>query len=84
MNNNFTIDSLWPLGIFVGAILCSLLTKWLPRRRIVFTFLTAILSVIGMICGFVVGATLEELLIPFLVLLWLSLHSNENRKEDEK
>ena len=83
MNNNITIDSLWPMGIFAAAIICIILARRLPRRRIAFTFLTALLSVIGMVGAFVAVTTLEELLISFLILLWLSLCSMD-MEGDEK
>lgn len=70
---DYISDFLWPIGLFAGAILCSLCQNWLPRWKCPLTFLTALFSVIAMLTGLIQGMTLEELVIPFLLLLWISL-----------
>ena len=81
---NFTPYYLWPIGLFAAAILCILFLKWFPRRKNVLSFLTALFSIIGMIVAFIMGATMEELIIPFLVILWLSLHSDSSMEGEEQ
>lgn len=75
MNNNFTHIYIIPISLFAAAILFVLLAMRFPRKKVVLSFLTAFSSVIGMIFAFVFGATMEELLIPFLTLSLFNLRS---------
>lgn len=82
MNNIFL--SLWPIGLFATAILCALLSALFPRGKVVLIFLTALFSEIGLICAFIKGATLQEVLIPFLVLLLINLYSHGKVEGEER
>ena len=75
MTNYRTYFYLGSLGLFVGAIICELLAIRFKHRKILLYFFTAFLSVVAMICAFIIGATIEEIMIPFLILLWLGLRS---------
>jgi predicted membrane protein len=82
--NNDMIFSPWPIGLFATAILCALLSVLFPRRKVLLSFLTALFSEIGMICGFIMGASLQEILIPFLVLLWINLCTHMRKEGEEQ
>lgn len=66
--------------VFATAIFCMLLLGRLPRWRAGLSLMTALLSVFGFLSGLIAGATLQQLLIPFLILLWLELRFCINKK----
>ena len=84
MNSDFILFSPGPLGLFATAILSALLATRFPRWKVALSFLTAFLSEIGLVFALITGATLQQLLIPFLILLWISLRSHLRIEGEEK
>jgi len=83
VNYHFSLITLWPIGLYAAAILCAILAQKVPSKRVGLSFLTAFFSVIGLVCALISGMTLQELVIPYLILVSISLWSGSGKKGEQ-